>query len=107
MIFDVVDRLSKYAHFCALKYPYTAKTIGITLQSEVVNQFLETYLHGFVGDKTSSCSLYLPWAEYSYNTSYHPSLKMSHFEVVHDRPPLIISSYVKGITYVTALEETP
>ncbi|KAL0537842.1 hypothetical protein IC582_026831 [Cucumis melo] len=41
VIFVVVDRLSKYAHFLPLKHPYSAKTVADLFVKEVVR------LHGF------------------------------------------------------------
>ena len=101
IIMVVVDRLTKYAHFCALSHPFKASTVGTTfmdriqklhgsprvivsdrdpiftgnfwtelfsclgtqlahsssyhpqsdVQIEIVNKFLEGYLHCFVSDK--------------------------------------------------------
>jgi len=39
---------------------------------------------------------WLPWAEYCYNTSFHTALRATPFEVVYDRPPLAILSYMVG-----------
>ena len=41
VIFVVVDRMSKYAHFIALKHPYTAKSVAEVFVKEVVR------LHGY------------------------------------------------------------
>ena len=39
-ILDVVDRLSKYAHFCSLAHPYTAKQVAEVFVKEIIR------LHG-------------------------------------------------------------
>lgn len=41
MILVVVDKLSKYAHFIAMKHPYTSKTVAEIFVKEIVR------LHGF------------------------------------------------------------
>ena len=42
-IMVVVDRMTKYAHFCPLAHPYTAKEVAAIFVKEVVR------LHGFPG----------------------------------------------------------
>ena len=41
-ILVVVDRLSKYAHFMSLKHPYSAQTMVVIFEKEVVR--LHAYL---------------------------------------------------------------
>ncbi|OIT28094.1 putative mitochondrial protein, partial [Nicotiana attenuata] len=67
VIFEVVDRLSKAAHFIALKHPYTAL------------------------EKPRTWPQWLPLAEWWYNTSYHSSTNMTPYEAVYGQkpPPLL------------------
>ncbi|KAJ0436024.1 putative nucleotidyltransferase, Ribonuclease H [Helianthus annuus] len=134
-IMVVVDRLSKYAHFVLVRHPFTAvtiakefvshivklhgfpSTIGTELclsssyhpqtdgQTEVVNRTLEQYLRCFAGDRPKKWTDWLPWAEFSYNTSVHSATKMTPFEVVYGRPPPRVLTYVPGTSKVQAVEE--
>ena len=155
VIMVVVDRLSKYAHFVALKHPYTAITIakafvanvvrlhgiptaivsdrdkvfvssfwqalfqlqGTKLrmsssyhpqtdgQIEVVNRTLEQYLRCFAGDQPRKWVEWIPWAEFSYNTSIHSATKMTSFEAVYGILPPHLLTYVPGTSRVQAVDE--
>jgi len=70
-----------------------------------VNRILEQYLRCFVCDKPKKWVDWLPWAEYSYNTSVHTSTKLIPFQVVYGRLPPKILSYVPGTTKVRAVED--
>ncbi|PNY06838.1 retrotransposon-related protein [Trifolium pratense] len=130
VIFVVVDRLSKYAHFMALAHPYTAldvaqrfldnvfKLHGVALnkstayhpqsdgQTEVVNKCLETYLRCMCADKPSSWSQWLSLAEWWYNTNYHTSIHSTPFEVVYGQPPHIHLPYLPGEATAAAVDRS-
>ncbi|KAH0746266.1 hypothetical protein KY285_007923 [Solanum tuberosum] len=74
-------------------------------QTEVVNRCLESYLRCFVMEQPHTWSQYLPWAEFSFNTSFHSSTETTPFKVVYGRDPLSISPYVHGETRIAELEE--
>ncbi|KAH9770903.1 Integrase catalytic domain-containing protein [Citrus sinensis] len=130
VIMVIVDRLSKYAHFVALKHPYTAVTIakafitnvvrlhGIPTaivsdrdkvftdgQTEVVNRTLEQYLRCFASDQPRKWVEWIPWAKFSYNTSIHSATKMTPFEAVYGIPPPHLVTYVPGTSRVQAVDE--
>nr|XP_016485359.1 PREDICTED: uncharacterized protein LOC107805789 [Nicotiana tabacum] len=97
----VVDRLSKYAHFLALKHPYTTQTIAQTFLDNIVK------LHGFPEAITSDRdTIFLKdptrWLaclhmdEYWYNTNYHSSIHTTLFEALYSRPPPIHPPYIFG-----------
>ncbi|KAH9649714.1 hypothetical protein KPL70_026087 [Citrus sinensis] len=81
---------------------YQPQTNG---QLEVVNRGLEQYLRAFTQDKPHSWVSLLGWAEFSYNSTYHSSIKMSPFQALFGRPPPAIALYSKGSTSIQALDE--
>lgn len=74
-------------------------------QTEVINRGLEQYLRAFTHLKPSTWSSYLSWAEFSYNTSYCTSIRMTPFQALYGRLPPAIPSYVKGTSKVQAVED--
>ncbi|TYK19571.1 transposon Tf2-1 polyprotein isoform X1 [Cucumis melo var. makuwa] len=79
VIMVVVDRMSKYAHFIALKHPYTARSIAEVFVKEIV----KLHPRSIVSNRDR--------AEYWYNTTYHSSIGITPFQVVYGRlpPPLM------------------
>ncbi|GJX69685.1 transposon ty3-G gag-pol polyprotein [Tanacetum coccineum] len=63
------------------------------------------YLRCFTGDKPKKWTEWLPWAEYSYNTSMHTSTKMMPFQVVYGRLPPKLVPYIPGTTKVQEVDE--
>ncbi|GJT13662.1 putative ribonuclease H-like domain-containing protein [Tanacetum coccineum] len=74
-------------------------------QTEVVNRTLEQYLRCFTGDKPKKWTEWLPWAEYSYNTSTHTSTKLMPFQIVYGRLPPKLVPYIRGTTKVQEVDE--
>ncbi|GJZ94685.1 putative reverse transcriptase domain-containing protein [Tanacetum coccineum] len=54
-------------------------------QSERTIQTLEDMLHAYVLDFRKGCDKHLPLLEFSYNNSYHTSIKAAPFEVLYRR----------------------
>ncbi|KAA0037013.1 peroxidase 64 [Cucumis melo var. makuwa] len=111
VILVVVDRLSKYSHFLALKHPFTAKTKSTAYhpqtdrQTEMVNRGLEIYLRCFCSERPKEWILWLPWAEYWYNTTYQKALGKSPFQVVYGRKPPALLSYGERRTSNSSIDE--
>ncbi|KAK1409444.1 hypothetical protein QVD17_35970 [Tagetes erecta] len=74
-------------------------------QTEVVNRCLEAYLRCFAHEQPTKWSVYLPWAEFSYNTGYHTSTGTTPFTVVYGRDPPPLIPYSHGDTKNNDLEQ--
>ncbi|GKA93133.1 abscisic acid 8'-hydroxylase 4 [Tanacetum coccineum] len=97
VVFVVVDRLSKSAHFIPLKYPFTGDSVAGAYIREVVR------LHGIPQSilldrdkRLKAWVKWLPWAEYWCNTSYHSSLQTTPFRVLYGRDPPTLLRYDHG-----------
>ncbi|GJV50133.1 putative reverse transcriptase domain-containing protein [Tanacetum coccineum] len=92
-IWVVVDRLTKSAHYLAIREDYR-KALGTRLdmsttyhpqtdgQSEHIIQMLEDMLRACVIDFGGSWDVHLPLAEFSYNNSYHTSIRFAPLEAL-------------------------
>ncbi|GJX33150.1 reverse transcriptase domain-containing protein [Tanacetum coccineum] len=112
MIWVIVDRLTKSAHFLAIREDYSTErlakiyideivarhgALGTRLdmstayhpqtdgQSEHTIQTLEDMLRACVIDFGGSWDVHLPLAEFSYNNSYHSSIRCAPFEALYGR----------------------
>ncbi|KAM1427966.1 hypothetical protein COP1_020132 [Malus domestica] len=74
-------------------------------QTEVLNRCLETYLRCFCSLQPKKWAMWLSWAEYSYNTSFHSSTKMTPYEVLYGQALPAITSYESGTTKVNSLDQ--
>ncbi|GJT02241.1 putative reverse transcriptase domain-containing protein [Tanacetum coccineum] len=106
VIWVIVDRLTKSAHFLAIHEDFSTeklarlyidRALGTRLdlstayhpqtdeQSERTIQTLEDMLRACVIDFVSSWDVHLPLAEFSYNNSYHSSIRCVPFEALYGR----------------------
>jgi hypothetical protein len=63
------------------------------------------YLRCLAGDYPRSWLQWLPWAEFSFNTSYQSALRAMPLEVLYGRPPLALVSYTPGAARVAAIDQ--
>lgn len=68
-------------------------------QMEVV-RCLKSYLCCFASKQPRTWSIWIPWAELWYNTTFHVSIGATPFEVVYGRQPPTIIRYLCGETKV-------
>nr|GEW21035.1 hypothetical protein [Tanacetum cinerariifolium] len=80
LIWVIVDRLTKSAHFLPVKT--TNRTDG---QSKRTIQTLEDMLRACVNDFEGSWDRHFPLVEFSYNNSYHASIKVAPFKALYGR----------------------
>lgn len=73
-------------------------------QTEVLNRVLEQYLCCFTGEQPKKWMEWLPWAEFSNNTSTHTSIGVPPFQVVYRLPPPIVTTYVPETSKVEAID---
>lgn len=59
----------------------------------------------FTGDQPRKWSEWIPWAELSYNTSFHSSTKMTPFEAVYGIPPPHVLTHIPGTSRIQAVDE--
>nr|GEX83333.1 putative reverse transcriptase domain-containing protein [Tanacetum cinerariifolium]GEX85566.1 putative reverse transcriptase domain-containing protein [Tanacetum cinerariifolium] len=105
-IWVIFDRLTKSAHFLAIQEDYGMEKLarlyideivarhsvptsiisyrdGHFTSSEHTRQMLEDMLRACVIDFNGSWNIHLPLAEFSYNNSYHSSIRCAPFEALY------------------------
>nr|GEZ25547.1 putative reverse transcriptase domain-containing protein [Tanacetum cinerariifolium] len=87
MISVIVDRLTKSAHFLPMREDDTLEklTRQYLKESERTIQTLEDMLRACVLDFGKGWEKHLPLVEFSYNNSYHTSIKAAPFEALYRR----------------------
>ncbi|GKD32257.1 putative mitochondrial protein [Tanacetum coccineum] len=129
VIFIVVDRLSKYAHFIPLQHPFNAQQVAQLFldnvyklhglpsnivsdrdktdgQSEVVNRCLECYLRYINGEKPKEWIQWLSMVEFWYNTNFHIAINTTPFEVVYGQKPPVHLPYLAGESTVEEVDRS-
>ena len=75
-------------------------------QTEVVNGCLKGYLSCMTGEKPAEWVLWLPLAEWWYNSNWHSSIGVNPFEVVYGQPPSVHITYLAGDSRVEAIDRS-
>jgi hypothetical protein len=73
-------------------------------QTENLNRTLEQYLRCVLSEKQGNWIKLLPWAEWWYNTTYHPAIKMSPFQALYGYQAPSVSHYIPGTTVVDQVD---
>nr|GEZ97474.1 hypothetical protein [Tanacetum cinerariifolium] len=84
----IVDRLTKYAHFIPMNEKFKMEKLTQLYLKEVVCRHGMPVSIIFDRDPrfaSSGCDKHLPLAEFSYNNSYHTSIKAEPFEALYER----------------------
>ncbi|GJZ76817.1 putative reverse transcriptase domain-containing protein, partial [Tanacetum coccineum] len=109
-IWVIVDRLTKFAHFLPMREDYKMECLARLYLNEIVarhsvpisiisdhdsrftsrfwqsmQETLEDMLRACVLDFERSWDVHLPLVEFSYNNSYHSSVRCASFEVLYGR----------------------
>ena len=71
-----------------------------------MNRCLETYLRCFAVAQPKNWLHWLPWSEFSYNTAFHTSTKLTPFEVVYGQPPPLVIPYESGSTKFASVDRS-
>ncbi|MCI29790.1 hypothetical protein A2U01_0050999, partial [Trifolium medium] len=72
-------------------------------QTEVINRCLEGYLRCFASDHPKNWAVWIHWAEFWYNSTFHVSIGKTPFEVVYGRPPPTLIKFLSNETKVAAV----
>ena len=75
-------------------------------QTEVVNKCLEGYLRCMTGESPKDWMLWLPLAEYWYNTNYHSATQATPFEIVYGQTPPLHIPYMAKDSRVEMVDRT-
>ena len=73
-------------------------------QTKVINKCLEGYLRYVVGHCPQKWSNWLSLAKFWYNTNYHNSLELTHFQVLYGLPPPIHVLYLHGDSPIAVVD---
>lgn len=86
-----------------LSSAYHPQTDG---QTEVVNRCIESYLRCMCGERPKDWLMWLPLAEWWYNTTYHSATHLTPYEAVYNQPPPLHLPYLPGESSVEAVDRT-
>lgn len=75
-------------------------------QTEVLNRCLEGYLHFMIGECPKEWLLWLPLAEWWYNTTYHSAIQTTPYEALYGQSPSLHIPYLVGSSPVATVDQS-
>ncbi|GJS16945.1 retrotransposable element Tf2 [Tanacetum coccineum] len=86
-----------------LSTAYHPETDG---QTEVVNKCLECFLRCMTRERPREWPMWLPLAEFWYNTNFHTTIQTTPFEAVYGQTPPLYTPYVTGESIVEVVDRS-
>ncbi|XP_075074667.1 uncharacterized protein LOC142162239 [Nicotiana tabacum] len=101
IIWVVVDRLTKYAHFIGLSHPYFANELAKIFMEQLYN------LHGLPEDIISDRDpIFTRAAEWWYNTTFHSSIQCTLYEALYGKPLPLHLPYAVGDSHMEEVDRS-
>lgn len=75
-------------------------------QTEVLNRVIEQYLRAFVHRRPNQWGRFLPWVEWSHNSSWNAGTGSTPFEITFGRKPFTIPEYITGSSKLEAVDSS-
>ena len=75
-------------------------------QTGVVNRCVETFLRCMTGERPKDWVLWLPLAEWWYNSNWYSTIGTTPYEVVYGQPPSLHVPYITGDSPVAAVDRS-
>ncbi|GJR80456.1 retrotransposable element Tf2 [Tanacetum coccineum] len=75
-------------------------------QTKIVNKCLECYLRCMTGERPKEWTLWLPMAEFWYNTNFHSAINTTPFQMVYGQTPPLHIPYVSRDSLVESVDRT-
>ncbi|GKE00390.1 ty3-gypsy retrotransposon protein [Tanacetum coccineum] len=110
VILVVVDRLSsgQIEQVCSF-YGYATslycKHSGTSVPRQL-NKCLECFLRCMTGERPKEWTLWLPMAEFWYNTNFHSAINTTPFQMVYGQTPPLHTPYISGDSLVESVDRT-
>jgi hypothetical protein len=73
-------------------------------QSKATNKIITMHLRCLTGDRPKQWLHWLPWVEFSYNSSFQTSLKTSPFKVIYGKAPPSLRDYTPGEAHLSTVQ---
>ncbi|KAL2973409.1 hypothetical protein AAZX31_14G043900 [Glycine max] len=74
-------------------------------QTEVLNRVIEQYLRAFVHGRPKNWGRFIPWVEWSHNSSWSVGSGSTPYEITYGRKPFTFPDYLLGTSRLDAVEE--